>query len=791
MSNLDAPAERDSFTLSNPFVAKEYADPDQVLASDSFEEDRASFWVGARALIGLVTVSAVAGALIAVALAPGIAVAGQVTTAATSVFQSLPTYIQIGKLPQRNRIYANGPSGPEQIATVYDQNRQEDSWGNVSGFLKAAAVDGEDKSFYAHGGVDFPSLARAALSNVSAGSIQSGASTIAMQLVRNIEVQNALQQPTPQQQQAAYKAATADTISRKLDEIKLAISLEKQYSKQQVLLAYLNIANFGQANYGVEAAAQAYFSTTAKDVTPAQAASIIAIVQDPSTRNLASSQDFAANQIRRDYILGRMLAAKHLTQAQYQQAIGTPVDAKFVKYSTPQNGCLASAVQYRWMCDYIVHEVPTLSALGANSAQRLANWKVGGYDVYTTLNMGMQTVATDTLHQLVPNTETRFQLGGAVSTVQPGTGQVLVMAENKDFNNTLAGGGPTTTALNFNVNQDSGGSSGFQPGSTYKLFTLLAWLEAGHGLNDVLNASVRTMPMSSFTDSCAGGTLRGPPYSFGNDLNEQGPTTVMHATAQSINAIFIQMASKLDLCQIKHIAESLGVTNANGQPLSDYPSCIIGGCTNNLAPLTLAAAYAAIADNGTYCSPVAVLKIIGPRGIDHGGQNAACHQAIPANIAATAADALQGVMNPGGTAAGANPRDGTAFLGKTGTTDKSLQTWTVASSTKAATAVWIGNISGFQALRSVYINHIQAAVLRLPGFKQIMTYVDAQLGRGAAFPPPDPTLDGHGTSYLTGPGTGNTPPPTPGASQTGPPPPPVAPQPTGTPVPVPSPVSTG
>jgi membrane peptidoglycan carboxypeptidase len=711
-------------------------------------------WVVLRAGIGLIIVSAVAGVLVAASLAPGVAVAGTVSNASISVFESLPDYIHLGQLPQRNRIFANSASGPQQIATVYDQNREEDIWAKVSPNLKNAAVDGEDKNFYSHGGVDVPSLVRAAVGNISSGLIQSGASTIAMQVVRNVEVQQALQLPTQKEQQAAYQAATTDTVARKLKEVRLAIGLEKFYTKQQVLLTYLNIANFGQANYGVEAAAQAYFSTSAADVTPAQAASLVAMLQNPSYLNLGSPTNYAANQGRRNYILGQMYAAKHLTRAQYEQAIKTPVNAANVHLSTPQNGCLSAQVQYQWMCDYVVNNVGGLTSLGTTPGQRLANWKVGGYDVYTTLDMGMQTTATDTLHQLVPNTEQRFQLGGAVTTVQPGTGRILIMAENKDYNNTLAGGGPTTTAVNYNVDQANGGSVGFQPGSAYKLFTLVDWLQHGHTLSESLNASVRSMPASSFTDACTGGRLRGKPYTFQNDANEQGNTTVLRATARSINAVFIQMASKLDLCDIKNVAVSLGVQNANGKPLSDYPSCVIGGCSNALSPLTLAAAYAAVADNGVYCSPVAVDKIVGPSGTQYPGQSAACHQAIAPNIAATAADALQGVMNSGGTAYVANPRDGTPFLGKTGTTNNSVQTWTVASSTKAATAVWIGNISGTQALRSIYVNRIQAAVLRHSVFKTIMTYVDRELGVGAAFPAPDPALVGHGNGFQSG-GSGN------------------------------------
>jgi membrane peptidoglycan carboxypeptidase len=725
-----------------------------------------------RAVTGLIVFSVLVGILCTLAITPGLAMAGVTTSQTVGIFQDLPGSMQIGQLPQRNRIFANGPSGPVQVATVYDQNREEDSWDKISPYLKDAAIDGEDKDYYSHGGVDFGALVRAAASNVGAGSVQSGASTIAMQVVRNVETEDALKLKTPAARKAAYKVATEDTLPRKLKEMRLAIGLEKQFSKRQILNEYLNIANFGGNNYGVEAAAQAYFSTSALKVTPAEAASIIAIVQDPSTRSLGSKADFAANQSRRNFILGQMYAAHDLTKTQYHQALATPVNAAFVHPSPVQNGCLSSPVNYRWICDYTVNDVANLPALGATKATREANWAVGGYDVYTTFSTQLQDAATNTLAALVPATESRFQLGGAISTVQPGTGKILVMAENKTFDDTLNGGGPTTTAVNFNVDRDNGGSSGFQPGSAYKLFTLLDWLMQGHKLTDVFNASVRSMPMSSFT--ACGAKLSGPAYTFKNDENEQGSTTILKATARSINSVFIQMSAQLDLCDIRDVAKSLGVHNATGQPLSDLPSCIIGGCDNTIAPLTLAAAYAAIADQGVYCAPVGVEKLVGPTGKNLAAQPADCHQAVPANIADTAAKALQGVMIGGGTGVTANPNDGTAFIGKTGTTNNSLQTWIVASSTKAATAVWVGNISGSQPLRSISVGRTQAALLRHAVFKTVMRVVDQYVGAAPPFAPADPALVSGGRYFGSPPGAGSVAP-----SPTSPAPP--------VPVPTPSP----
>jgi membrane peptidoglycan carboxypeptidase len=721
-----------------------------------------------QAILGFVVFSIIAGILCTVAVTPTLAMAGVTVSQSAGIFQGLPGSIQIGQLPQRNRIFANGPSGPVQIATVYDQNREADAWDKISPYLKAAAVDGEDKNFYSHGGVDMPSLVRAAASNVGAGSVQSGASTIAMQVVRNIQTEDALQLKTVAERKAAYKAATEDTVPRKLKEMRLAIGIEKQYTKQQVLNAYLNIANFGGNNYGVEAAAQAYFSTTALKVTPAQAASIIAIVQDPSVRSLGTKANYSANQARRDFILGRMYSSGDITKAQYVEAKNTPVDAKFLQPSTVQSGCLAAAVSYRWICDYTVNDVDNLTQLGATKKAREAAWAIGGYDVYTTFSTELQDAASSILASLVPAGETRFNLGGALTTIEPGTGKILVMAENKTYDDTLTGGGYTTTAVNFNVDRDNGGSSGFQPGSAYKLFTLLEWLKQGHKLTDSFNASVRSIPMSNFT--ACGQKLAGPVYTFKNDENEGGSTTILSATARSINSVFLQMASKLDLCDITDMAKSLGIHNATGQPLSDLPSCVIGGCDNTLAPMTLAAAYAAVADQGNYCSAVAVAKIVGPDGKDLGAQDANCHQAIPANIANTAALALQGVMK-GGTGSSANPNDGTAFLGKTGTTNNSLHTWIVASSTKAATAVWIGNISGAQQLRRISVGGTQAALLRHKVFRAVMSIVDGYVGQAAPFAPADPALVKGGRSIGSPSGSSgvHTAPPPP------PPPPPVVP----------------
>jgi len=673
-------------------------------------------------IAGLFGFSLLAGILVTVMVTPLMAVAGVTATNTIGIFDSLPEYIELGNQPQKNEIYAingvnaDGSNSYQQVAQVYDQNREEVGWDEVSQFLKDATVAGEDRRFYDHGGVDLQGTVRAAIGNVTGGT-QSGASTLSMQLVKNIFIQNALQLPTEEEQQAGVKAAQAATFDRKIKEMKLAIGLEKKYTKDEVLLAYMNIAGFGGNNYGVESAAQRYYGVDAANVTLAQAASLIAIVQEPGARGLDSPDNYAANQERRDVILKNMFVEGMIDQAQLDEALASPVDASTVVLTPYTNGCIAANGYSTYFCDYVASLIPTLTTLGATESERAANWKIGGYKLYTTLDLRLQTVAQDTVTKQAPATETKLALGASAVSVQPGTGRILTMAQNTTFDNSAAGGGAGTTSVNYNTDRQNGGSRGFQVGSTYKVFTLINWLESGHGLNEVVNANGRTVQQSAFTNTCAnnsnGGSAANGPFGgsweFKNSSGERGNRTVMAATAASINGAYVSMGLELDQCRTKEIAESLGVHTANNvdnpdtatveNELGSNPSAILG--TNAIAPLTMAAAYAAIANKGTYCAPIAVDSITDSTGAVLPGQAQTCSPAISPEIAATVVYALEGAMD----GYGGNPRDGTPIFGKTGTTDDFDQTWLVSSTTAVTTAVWFGNVSGKYAI-SKYPNGI-------------------------------------------------------------------------------------
>jgi membrane peptidoglycan carboxypeptidase len=705
------------------------------------------------AVLGFVGFSAIAGLLVAVMVVPAIAVTGMTAANTLGIFEALPEYMVIARQSQLDEIVAKNTDGSDfHIATVFDQNRETVPLDEMSDYVKYAAVAGEDRRFYDHGGVDVPSVVRAAIGQAT-GSSASGASTITMQLVRNIRVQEAFNETgvTDQQRAKDLKAAVYPDLGRKLQEMKYAIGLEKKYSKPTILAAYLNIVGMGVNTYGVQSAAEEYFGISAGQLSVAQAASLVAIVQNPARNGLNNPANYRANQARRNVILGFMQSEHYITRAQYEQAVSIPVDAKFVHLQAPKNGCLNATVGYRFVCEDVLARIANgnVSGLGVDKATQLANWKQGGYKIYVSIVPALQNAANSTVRQYAPATFTGFALGASAVTTQVGTGRILDMAQNKSFNNDPTKLSPSSTSVNFSDDYVYGGSHGFQPGSTYKPFTLLAFLMAGHGVNETFNAGVRQLNQAAFQDTCAdakGGWAGNFP--FRNDENESGPYTVMRATARSVNSVFLQMGTKVDQCNTRNIATSLGVHRADGKQdgsdLDTEPSCVIGGCVNNVAPVTQAAAFAGIADSGYYCHPILIDQVVTPGGRLASGENANCGQSplITPDVANAAAYAMAGVLAGGGTAGASNPNDGTIYIGKTGTTDNSIHTWMVGSSHKTSTAVWVGNISGSQPLRSVSVNRINAAVLRHSIFRPIARSVDAYpgLGGGGNFPAPSARL---------------------------------------------------
>lgn len=656
-----------------------------------------TFTGASGAFLGAIGMSVIAGVLVTAGLTPVVAMAGATANTAIDLFENLPDHLGIDKLAQPSTLYSTTDSGElVKIASFYAQDRVEVEWNDISQYAKDAAVATEDPRFYSHGGVDLLATSRAVVSN-ALGQDVSGASTITMQYVRNVLIQAAEAKLDKKERKAAYDEAMRQTADRKLKEMRLAIGIEKKYSKDEILQGYLNIALFGRQIYGIESAASYYYGTNAKDLTLAQAASLIAIVNNPSVLQIDIPENIEANTARRDRILGDMLNRGKITQAQYDEAVATPVEPKI----TPKaSGCSQAGFNGSF-CDYVTRYILRDKNFGKTEEERFYHYQSGGYKIITTLDAEMQQAAIDTIQRTVPPTTPGIDIGAAAVSVGVGTGKVLTMAQNRPYSDVpedLAAD-PGLTAINYSTDFEDGGSTGFQVGSTYKPITLSEWIRTGHSYMDLVNVNGRTVQMQSFKDSCnADGVAGYGPFTFTNDnLGTRGSQTVRTGVAQSVNGAFVSMAQKMDLCDIKKMAEALGIHRADGDPLKGNLSSVYGG-TDEIAPITMAAAYATFASGGKYCTPVPIEKITDSSGAEVKFTKSKCKQAIEPRVAAGVAATLEYNVQSG---LGRHARSaiGIPHIAKTGTTDDVVDNWTVGASTKVATAVWVGNVTGKVGMR--------------------------------------------------------------------------------------------
>jgi membrane peptidoglycan carboxypeptidase len=658
-------------------------------------------FLGALAgFLGFILASAMAGVLVVVAAAPVVGLTGMAATNTINVFESLPEYLSIEPLSQKSNIYATQSDGtPVLLASFYDQNRVEVGWDQISQYVKDAAVAGEDPRFYEHGGVDPQGTLRAAVMTATGRDTQGG-SSITQQYVKNVLVQRCELLDDATEQDRCYNAATETSADRKLREMRLAVGLERNYTKTEILRQYLNITGFGGTIYGIEAAANYYFNTTAAALTLPQAASLVAIVNNPFKFKLdrpesptnGAANGYQDNRDRRNYILGAMLKYKKILPEEYRAAIETPVQPVITE---PSTGC-QTAGGSAFFCDYVLHIFQNDPTFGADADERMTNFRRGGYNVYTTLDLDLQNAALNTLAANVPKVYGGGDVGGVISSVQVGTGRVLAMAQNKDYSQDPAvqALGANYTGINYNTDFAYGGSRGFQPGSTYKIFTLAQWLKEGHSLYERVD-SRRKSNWGIFKDSCLGPqNADRDKYDPRNDQNESGANySALEATIGSINTGYIGMAKRLDLCGIRKTAEAFHMHRADGNPLGQNVSSVIG--TNEIAPLSMAVAFAGIANKGVTCSPIAIDKIVGRDGVEIAAPLSNCIQSVEEEVNAEMVFALRQVMTRGtGGPSNGRTRPPVPLIGKTGTTDGAKDTWMSGASTKVATVAAVVAVNG-------------------------------------------------------------------------------------------------
>jgi len=687
---------------------------------------------GLAGFLAFIGMSVVAGILVTAAVTPALALSGMAASNTINVFENMPAYLSIDQLAQKSNIYAKQADGtPVLLASFYEQNRVEVASDAISQFAKDAAVTGEDPRFFEHGGIDLQGTVSGAVTTLAGGATRGG-SSITQQYVKNVLVQKCEALNDAVERDACYNDATEVSVDRKLKEMRLAIGVDKNYAKEDILRQYLNIAGFGGSVYGIEAASNYYYNTTAANLTLPQAASLVAIVNNPVRFQLdrpdsatnGAENGYAANKVRRDYILGEMLQYNKISQEDHDAAVAAPIEPVITPSAT---GCQTAGAS-AYFCDYVTHILKTDATFGEDEDTRLANFRRGGYNVFTTLDLDLQNAAVATLDKNVPKSVPNWDVGSVVSSVGVGTGKVLAMAQNKDYTQDPNQTGANFTGINYNTDFSMGGSGGFQPGSTYKVFTLADWLKEGHTLNERVD-SARKSNWGTFRNTC-GATNFGS-FNPRNDANESGTNySALQSTIGSINTGFIGMAKKLDLCEIKNTAESFGVHTARGVDLDTGASSVLG--TNEIAPLSMAVAFAGIANNGSTCSPIAIESMQAADGTELPVPKSTCTQSVEPGVAAGMTYAMQRVMSSGTARASygaTSPR--VPMIGKTGTTDDAKDTWMSGASSKVATVVGVVNVSGpYKSQRSSRNNFDSgsAATARHRMWPDIMSVANAKYG---------------------------------------------------------------
>jgi membrane peptidoglycan carboxypeptidase len=381
---------------------------------------------------------------------------------------------------------------------------------------------------------------------------------------------------------------------------------------------------------------------------------------------------------------------------------------------------------------YVIERDP---AFGATAAERTEVLKRGGLNVYTTLDWRLQNEAQSTITEVAPTSVAGGKFGAASASIEAGTGRILSIAQNTKFSESITDD-VNYTPIVYAGDLNFGNSIGFSAGSTFKLFTLVNWLENGHSVREVINGNNREI--TTFPAECLGGVwAENPGYEPGNFDRQRGYVgTPMQFTAQSLNSGYLAMAAELDICDIIDTAAKMGVAQPDGEPFKvTGPNQVIGN--DIVSPIAIAGAYATVANNGIYCEPQAIDRVTDSDGNEVAIPERTCSQVIDPKVAATAAYALEGVMS-GGTGRSANPYDGTPLLGKTGT-HQEWQTWMVESSSKVATAAWVGNAEGKINIFKNWHSGNQLSQLRYIIAEDIQRVAN-QFYPGTAFPGPDSNL---------------------------------------------------
>ena len=529
-------------------------------------------------------------------------------------------------LPQKSIVYA--ADGTTVLAEFQIEDRIPlESLDEVSPWLIQATLDNEDSRFYEHHGVDYWGLLRAFVNNLTGGELQ-GASTITQQLIRNTVLSS---------------EANDISIRRKVREAVLATELEEIYSKEEILLMYLNTINYGDGCYGIEAAAQHYFSKSAADLSMLEAATLAGIPQSPSNLNPVDNPE--ACLARRNYVLRRMRIAGTITADEYASAVASPLELD-VTVDHSFNGIYL----YPYFTTYVRDQLLSQYSVSEIFA--------GGLTIYTTLDVEAQKIAQQACWDNYWRVTDGLEY--AVAAIDPNTGYIVAMVGGKDF---------------FEDQFNIATTKGRPTGSTFKVFTLITAIEQGINPNTLIDCTT-PLVVSTSAGKHSISNMNGIDY---------GIISIARATAVSANTGYVRLMLKVTPRAVISTARRLGIT----ADLPEVPTLTLG--VADITPLQMASAYGCLATYGLYYEPTCITKIVDKSGNVIYEADPTGYRVLSESVAGATTQVLKGVTAAGGTGSLITMFDRRDVAAKTGSSDGWKDRWTVAYTPSITVAVWLGD----------------------------------------------------------------------------------------------------
>jgi membrane peptidoglycan carboxypeptidase len=537
------------------------------------------------------------------------------------------SHLSAQSLPQTTRIYAR--DGVTLLEERYQQRRTVVPLNEISWDLRHATIAIEDKDFYNHGAVNPVRMLAAGVYDILHQQAAQGGSTITQQLVKNYLL---------------GASAGSRSLDRKARELMLSVELERQYTKDQILEMYLNTIFYGNQSFGVEAAAQTYFGTSARSVDLAEASFLAGLPQRPSYLNPFLTEGYAHARGRQLEVLNAMVRDGYITAAVATKAYAEDLGAKLTAAHMAAAGQRASLAPH--FVDYVWSELEQRYDPGY--------LLTAGLKIVTTLDPRTQALAQQAVHDGVARYAKGYRVNnGAMLVMNPHTGEVLAMVGSADYSNPDIGG-----QVNYTV-------APRQPGSSFKPYTYVTALMNGW------------TPASPLDDSNGAHAFPGYPV-HDWDGKELGTITLRQSLQKSRNISSVHLFKDVGIQKVFTTARSLGIST----PLDPSLPTTLGA--SELRMIDHLSAYSAFANGGHKVAPMDVLEVRDAAGTlleSNQPQPDAGERVLPASAAYLLTDILKGAVQPS---------MGFPVAAKSGTTTDFKDAWYVGYTSDLAVASWMG-----------------------------------------------------------------------------------------------------